>query len=123
MINDDIEIYTSGLSALGCLWIIFKYFQQPKDNIGLLLIFVLAISDLVFSFNIISLHLFNPTVLNDIVFFFTMQFSVLWAAAVSFIVYKSLQNSTLKIMKLFRISLGIAILASTVITNNNTNTL
>ncbi len=112
----NIDVCTSVLSGLGCLWIIFKYFQQPKDNIGLLLIFVLALSDLSFSFNIISLHLFDPSIANDVAFFFSMQFSVIWASAVSYIVYKSLQDSAINIMNLFRKTLGIVILISITIT-------
>jgi len=45
-----------------------------------------------------------------------MQFSVLWASAVSYIVYKSLQDTILKIMNPFKFTLGIAILLSIVIT-------
>ena len=113
----SVDFYTTILSSLSCLWIVFKYFQQPKNNIGLLLIFVLALADLSFAFSILSVHLTGEdTVFQEEMFFFSMQFSVLWAAAVSYLVYKSLQDPNINIMRLFRIILVISILLSAIIT-------
>ena len=109
----SIDIYTTAVSILGSLWIIFKYFQQPKDNIGLLLIFVLAISDLFFASSILSSHFCeDQTKIHDLIMAFSMQFSIMWASGVSYIVYKCLQDPTLKKMRLFRTTLGIVILMS-----------
>jgi len=110
-------VYTTTASILGSLWIIFKYLQQPKDNIGLLLIFVLAVSDCVFAFSILAYHLFvDETAFQDAIFIFSMQFSIMWASAVSYIVCKSLQNPALDIMRLFKTILGVIILISTATT-------
>lgn len=112
----NLDVYTTVLSILSCCWIIFKYFQQPKNNIGLLLIFVLAIADLVFACSILSLRISEETNAHDLVIFFSMQFSVMWASAVSYIVYKSLQDMTLKKMRLFQTTLGIVIFLSSAVT-------
>lgn len=113
----DIDLYTSALSSLSCFWIIFKYFQQPKDNIGHLLIFVLAISDLLFAISILTLHFVEEeTTLQDAIFFFSMQFSIMWAAAVSYIVYKSLRDTTLNTMRLFKRILALLLLLSSATT-------
>ena len=113
----SVDFFTTILSTLSSLWIIFKYFQQPKNNIGLLLIFVLALSDLIFAFSLLTIHFTDEeTYFQDIPFFFSMQFSIMWSAAVSYIVYKSLQDTTFNIMRLFRIILALIILLSTVIT-------
>jgi len=99
----SIEVFASSLSILGCLWIIFKYFQQPKNNIGLLLIFVLAISDLIFSLSILIQDIMNTiSPIFDVLFSFTMYFSILWASAVSYIVYKSLKDLDFNLPKVFR---------------------
>ena len=112
----SLDYFTTILSSLSCLWIIFKYLQQPKNNIGLLLIFVLAISDLLFACSILALHIWDfETTLQYEIFFFSMQFSILWAAAVSFLVYKSLKDTTINIMRLFRRILVIVTLLSAVI--------
>ncbi len=113
----DYEIITTAVSILGCLWIIFKYFQQPKENIGLRLIFVLAIADLVFAGSVLSVHFSQAfTDVHEIFISFSLEFSVMWASAVSYIVYKSLQDTNLNTMRLFRIILGVVILLSTAIT-------
>jgi len=113
----DIDLCTTALSSLSCLWIIFKYFQQPKDNIGLLLIFVLAISDLLFACSILTLHFIEEeTTIQDAIFFFSMQFSIMWASAVSYIVYRSLRDTTLNVMRLFRRILAALLLLSSAIT-------
>ena len=112
----DIDLYTSALSSMSCFWIIFKYFQQPKDNIGHLLIFVLAISDLLFAISILTLHFVEEeTTIQDAIFFCSMQFSIMWAAAVS-IVYKSLRDTTLNTMRLFKRILTLLLLLSSAIT-------
>ena len=95
------EIYTSALASLSCFWIIFKYFQQPKNNIGLLLIFVLAIADLIFSLGIFIsnfIYLFDTW---DIILILSMEFSIMWASAVAYIVYKSLQDKHFNLPKVF----------------------
>lgn len=112
----NLDVYTTVLSILSCFWIFFKYFQQPKNNIGLLLIFVLAIADLVFACSILSLRFSEETNIHDLVIFFSMQFSVMWASAVAFIVYKSLQDITLKKMRLFQTTLWTVIFLSSAVT-------
>ena len=106
------EIYTSALASLSCFWIIFKYFQQPKNNIGLLLIFVLAIADLIFSLGIFIsnfIYLFDTW---DIILILSMEFSIMWASAVAYIVYKSLQDKHFNLPKVFWSTILVIIILS-----------
>ena len=86
------------LSCLACLWIFLKVFAQRKTSLGTLLILVLAISDFIFGLNNILSYFFPDFFIleaddvYDFVYFFAMYFSVWWASAISFLVYKSLRE-------------------------------
>lgn len=95
------------LSCLACLWVFWKVFRQRRKSLGMLLILVLAISDFIFALNYIlsdffpAFFILEADYIYDFVYFFTMYFSVWWASAISFLVYKSLREKDFDFKCLF----------------------
>lgn len=107
MLNLDIHIYpysiTAFISCCACVWVFFRYLIQIKKTIGFSMILVLAISDFVYSINVIVNNLFPAWTLSfyNPVFFFAIFFSIMWTSAISLLVYKSLANNSSNMKKLF----------------------
>ena len=96
----------SGLTCISCLWLFFKFFFEKRKTIAFSLIFILALSDFIFSLTGIISHFFPLTILSQtyrIALFLTSHFSIFWVSAISFVVYKSLKerdlNSKALVMK------------------------
>jgi len=97
---------TAFISCCACVWVFYIYLTQLRKTIGFSLIIILAISDFLYSINL-TLNNFFPTLklfgfyVFTPVFFFTIFFSIIWTSAISFLVYKSLGNSSSNMSKLF----------------------
>ena len=96
----------SGLTIFSCLWLFFKYFMQKRKNMAFSLVVILALSDFLFSLIGVMTTFFPLTHLSGfyhITLFLTSYFSIFWASAISYIVYKSLKerdfNSSALVMK------------------------
>jgi len=86
------------LSCIACIWLITKLLIKKKRSIGIFLILVLAVSDFIFALNDIlsyffpSFFILEANNVYDFVYFSSMYFSIWWASAISFLVYKSLRD-------------------------------
>jgi len=98
--DDILTAITPVLTSGSCLWMFYKYFSQfhiNKKNTGFSLIIILILSDFIFSLNLLF-FIINPSFMGAFMsfavalYFFTLYFSVIWASAISFLVYKTLQN-------------------------------
>jgi len=99
-LEDYLAMIPSVLTFFSCLWLFFKYFSQfriNKKNTGFTLIIILVFSDFVFSSNIL-IFLIKESFIDSYmalsigIYFFALYFSVLWASAIAYLVYKSLQK-------------------------------
>ena len=106
------------ITCMACFYIFIKYFQQPKKSLGLTLIFILTLSDFIFSLNQLLSYYFadffaTKTNLYIILYFGCMHFSIGWASAISFLVYKSLLGRNFEtsavIIKAFLIIFGLSV--------------
>jgi len=98
------NLLPGALTCLSCLWFFFKYFFQTNKNIGFSLIFVLTLSDFFFSLTVIISLFFPYSHLGGIyhvAIFISLQFSIFWASAMSYLVYKSLKNKDFNTWKSF----------------------
>ncbi len=97
--------FASALSIIACLWLFFKYIKQMNKGVKSLLVVVLAVSDLIYSAN----HILEdyctekPSERKIFHFFetFSICFSIFWASAIAYIVYKNLADRYLNLKKLF----------------------
>lgn len=83
------------LTVLSCLWLFFKYCKQTQKGTGFTLIVILTVSDLIFSLTSLGATIFPFVFMRYVyqtLFYTTTYFSVLWASAMAFIVYKSLKE-------------------------------
>jgi len=83
------------LTVIACLFLIFKYIQQHKKNLGFSLITILAVSDLIYSINTLVSIFWNAESYGRIalgILFFSIYFSIGWASAIAFLVYQSLAD-------------------------------
>ena len=83
------------LTVLSCLWLFFKYCKQTQKGTGFTLITILTVSDFLFSLTSLcatAFPLVSMRYVYQTLFYTTTYFSVLWASAMAFIVYKSLKE-------------------------------
>ncbi len=98
--------FASVLSILACFWLFFKYVRQMNKSIKSLLVVILAASDMIFSAN----HLLEDywqeyTIFERKIFYFfhtfSICFSIFWASAIGYIVYKNLADRYINLKDLF----------------------
>jgi len=85
----------ASLTVLSCLWLFFKYCKQTQNGTGFTLIVILTVSDFIFSLTSLCATLFpfvSMRYIYQTLFYTTTYFSVLWASAMAFFVYKSLKE-------------------------------
>jgi len=103
-------ILPAGLTWIACLWLFYLYFKTKEKTLGLKMICILGVSDFLFSTSVIVMKtLQSPLLLKLVACFFYggLYFSVTWASAMSFIVFKSLENQAANPEILFKRTLGI----------------
>ncbi len=95
----NVAIYSivSICSCIACLWLFYRFMRQMKKCIGSLLVVILGISDFLYSANVLLEENFHEIKIGQIYIFayihnFSICFSILWASAISWIVYKSLSD-------------------------------
>lgn len=95
----NVAIYSiiSVCSCLACMWLFYRFLKQMKKCIGSWLVVILGISDFFYSANVLLEEHFHEIKIGQIYIFayihnFSICFSILWASAISFIVYKSLSD-------------------------------
>jgi len=84
-------------SCIACLWLFYRYIRQMKKSVGSLLIVILGLSDFLYSIDVLLVATSREMKVGDIYLFaytssFSLCFSILWASAISFIVYKSISD-------------------------------
>lgn len=98
--------FASVLSIIACFWLFFKYIRQMSKGVKSLLVVILAVSDLIYSMN----HLLEDYWLEYSTFqrnignfcnAFSICFSIFWASAIAFIVYKNLADRYINLKDLF----------------------
>ncbi len=99
------------LTCIACLVLIVQYIRFPKKNLGFSLITILAASDLIYASNTL-VSIFNPSQsimqISLAVMFFSIYFSIAWAAAIAFLVYQSLADKNFDSKKQFmRVFIGV----------------
>ena len=110
-------IIPAGLTWIACLWLFYLYFKTKERTLGFLMIFVLGIADFLFSTAVIGEKLAqDPMVFKFFAYLFygALYFSILWASAMSYVVFKSLSNQGSNPENLFKKILGAVLIATTV---------
>ena len=109
----------SFLTVIACSWLFFKYCQGGWKRVGFSMIFILALSDFIYSLTVLSTIFFplvNVSPYYRFNFFFCSNFSIYWAAAIAFLIYKTLFNKDLtNIKKLFTQTLLVVIAVTLVV--------
>ena len=95
--GDLTNIILPALTCFACLWFFYRYLCQNQKSLGHSLILILTISDFAFSANLLIQTLASitgPTVLQFYlqVYFASLDFSIFWASAIAFLVYRSLKS-------------------------------
>ena len=97
------RLIPSALSCLACLWLFLRYFIARSRSIGFTMIFVLAMSDFIFSASFLLTTLvekIDPQIYFPL-FFVSIHFSIYWASGIAFLVYKSLKDVNFNSRKSF----------------------
>jgi len=103
-------ILPAGLTWIACIWLFYLYFQAKERTLGLKMIYILGVSDFLFSTSVIIMKTVQSPPLAKLIacfFYGGLYFSVTWASAMSFIVFKSLKNQAANPEILFKRTLGI----------------
>jgi len=84
-------------SCVACLWLFYRYIRQMKKSVGSLLIVILGLSDFLYSIDVLLIAKYREVKFGEVYLFaytgnFSICFSILWASAISFIVYKSISD-------------------------------
>lgn len=85
----------SVLTILACPWLFVKYANQGWKRAGFSMIFILTLSDFLYSLTVLTSVLFPYAVMSNYYrfgFYFGSYFSIYWASAIAFLVYKSLTS-------------------------------
>ncbi len=106
------------LTVITCPWLFFRFAQKGWRRVGFSMIFVLTLSDFLYSSTVLA-TIFYPYVdmssYYRLSFYFCSNFSIYWASAIAFLVYKTLKSKdTPNIKKLFIKTLLIALTISIV---------
>jgi len=93
------------LTVITCPWLFFRYAQKGWRRVGFSMIFVLTLSDFLYSSTVL-VTIFYPYIdmspYYRLSFYFCSNFSIYWASAIAFLVYKTLiSKDSLNIKKLF----------------------
>ena len=90
------NVISASLTCLGCLWLFYKYCQLKHKNVGFSMIFILSVSDFILGILMLFSRLFYNTgpqlYFLDNVMYFLVFFSLYWASAMAFLVYRSLKD-------------------------------
>ncbi len=94
-----------GLSCLACLWLFLRYFTARSRSLGFSMVFILAMSDFIFSASLGSTTLVDQIdpKLYYALFFISINFSIYWASGIALLVYKSLKDVKFNSKKSFSI--------------------
>lgn len=85
----------SFLTALTCPFLFFKYAQKGWKRTGFSMIFILILSDFLYSLIVLATYFFPYADFSHIYrfgFYFCSNFSIYWASAIAFLVYKTLTS-------------------------------
>jgi len=98
--------FASVLSILACFWLFYKYVRQMNKGIKSLLVVILAASDMIFSANhVLEDYWKEYTIFERKIFYFfqtfSICFSIFWASAIAYIVYKNLADRYINLKELF----------------------
>lgn len=85
----------SVLTILACPWLFFKYAHQGWKRAGFSMIFILTLSDFLYSLTALT-SVFLPYLefsrYYRFGFYFCSYFSIYWASAIAFLIYKTLTS-------------------------------
>jgi len=91
------------LTCCSCLWFFSKYIRQRLKPVAFTMVLILALSDFIYSMTSLA-TLFFPNVqwarLYHNTFFISTHFSIFWASAMSFLVYRSVKGKDFNSNKL-----------------------
>jgi len=85
----------SFLTVLTCPLLFYKYAQKGWKKTGFSMIFILILSDFLYSLIVLATYFFPYANLSRIYrfsFYFCASFSIYWASAIAFLVYKTLTS-------------------------------
>jgi len=85
----------SVLTILACPWLFFKYAHKGWRRAGFSMIFILTLSDFLYSVTVLTSIFFpyaNFSPCYRFGFYFCSYFSIYWASAIAFLVYKTLAS-------------------------------
>lgn len=96
------SIIPSIIACLACLVLFFYYLTAKKRSIEASMVFILSVSDFLYSLMNLFPYLFPSfdDAFFAIIQFFSLYFSIFWASTISFMVYKSLKDIHLNSKKL-----------------------
>ena len=106
-------IAPAGLSCLASLWILYRYITALKKTVGLTMILILASSDFTFDLGLLLFKIMGDT-FSSMNFYQLMiiplYFTIFWATAMSFLVYKSLRDKDFESKKTLLITFLVILL-------------
>jgi len=109
-----LSIIPSSIACLSCLWLFFYYFKAKNKSIESSMVFTLGVSDFIYS--LMNLAKQGLPSIDDapfiIIQFFALYFSIYWASAIAFMVYKSLKEMHLNSRRLFSQCFGCVLIFS-----------
>ena len=112
-------VIPASLTCLTCPYLFIKYFLQKEKNMGFTMIFLLTLSDFIFSLAALSSSVYPYLPFGRLYRFslcMGMYFSILWASAIAFLIYKSLQLGNFSSKKTFFKTLALVIVLSLLFT-------
>jgi len=101
LFEDLADIIPQSITCIACIWFVLRYLCQPRKSLGFVLVLIMALSDFIFSANILWFNLLTPQALNGtttlaffILYYTSLAFSIFWASGIAFLVYRSLKGFT-----------------------------
>ena len=86
-------IIPAALTCLTCPYLFFKYFFHREKSLGFSMVFLLTLSDWIFSLAALMSAIIPDLRLSEVYrigLYTGMFFSIFWAAAIAYLIYKSL---------------------------------
>ena len=88
------SILPASLSCLASLWLFYRFFRSNSSNIGFSMVVILGLSDLIQCIVVLLDTIIPEMIYNKVVngfFFLSTYFSIFWASAMAFLVYRSIK--------------------------------
>jgi len=97
------NLIPSSLTCFSCIWLFFNFFKQTTKSVDFTMISILAFSHFIYSLTSLII-LFYPNAKMARVYynayFISQHFSIFWASAMSFLVYRSVKGKDFNSIKL-----------------------